>query len=287
MAGILTIVVTFNGMEWIGRCLGSVLSSVVHSDVMVIDNCSEDGTPDWVAEHFPDVILVRNESNAGFAAANNTGFRYALQHDYGYVYLLNQDAWVFPETFATLIRVCEASADAGILSPMQMASNLTEMDVQFAKHCGKQLKDSMEEVVRVPFVMAAHWMIPRECLNRTGAFSPSFPHYGEDNNFIDRAAFHGFKAVVVKTAVAVHDRGSRPRPKSYRMNLKCINARVKVADPRRTPAISLLLETVRLSAMGVLHFSTIPWKGIGELWSAFPELKRTRLASKMEGAFLD
>lgn len=287
MSDILTIVVTFNAMKWIERCLRSVSSSAVPSDIMIIDNCSEDGTADWVQEHFPEAVLVRNDSNLGFAAANNIGFKHALQHGYRYVYLLNQDAWVFPETFAALTRVSEAHGDIGILSPMQMASNLTEMDVQFAKHCGKQLKDSTEEVVRVPFVMAAHWMIPRECLSRTGAFSPSFPHYGEDNNFMDRAAFHGFKAVVVKTAMAVHDRSARPRPKSYRMNLKCINSKVAVADPRRVPVLSLLLQTIWLSAMGVLHFSSIPWKGIGELWSAFPELKKTRLASKMEGAFLD
>ena len=124
MAEILTIVVTCNGMKWIERCLRSVRASAVPSDVMVIDNASEDGTPDWVREHFPEAIVSCSRDNLGFGAANNIGLRYALAHSYRYVYLLNQDAWVFPETFGTLVRAFdedgrEASGKSlGIISPM-------------------------------------------------------------------------------------------------------------------------------------------------------------------------
>ena len=111
MADILTIVVTFNGMKWIGRCLGSVRASAVPSDIMVVDNGSDDGTPERVQENFPEAILTRNRENLGFGAANNLGIRFALDHDYRYVYLLNQDAWVFPETFGTLLRAFD-DADA-------------------------------------------------------------------------------------------------------------------------------------------------------------------------------
>lgn len=290
MADILTVIVTFNGMKWIEKCLRSVVASDVPSDLLVIDNCSEDGTPEWVQEHFPDIRLMQNSSNIGFAAANNIGFRYALQHEYSFVYLLNQDAWIFPETFATLMRVFKNTGEdqkTGILSPMHMNASLTRMDAQFRKHCGKAVKSKEEEVVAVPFVMAAHWMISRECLQKVGAFSPAFPHYGEDNNFIDRAAFHGFSAAVVKTALAVHDRDARPRPKAYRMELKNINARVRVADPGKNAFTGLLGQTFKLAAMGAAHLSGLPFKGIRELWSSFDEIKKIRKASRKEGAFLD
>ena len=287
MADILTIIVTFNGMKWIDKCLRSLMSSVVATDVVIVDNHSEDGTAQWVQEHFPNVPLFRNDDNIGFAAANNMGFRYAITHGYKFIYLLNQDAWIFPETFATLTRVFATSEKYGILSPMQMVPNLSKQDAQFHKHCGKAVGGSEEEVVDVPFVMAAHWMITQECLQKVGGFSPAFPHYGEDNDFINRSAYHGFHTAVVKTAMAVHDRSGRPRPKEYRMNLKNINARVAVANPGKNAVASLLTQTCFLTAMGVIHFSTIPFKGIKEMWSSFKELKNTRKLSQKGEAFLD
>ena len=290
MAEILTIVVTYNGMKWVERCLGSVRASDVPSDVMVIDNASDDGTPDWIRDHFPEVILSGNRENLGFAAANNIGFRFALSHGYRYVYLLNQDAWVFPETFGTMVRAFEEDAGSerriGVLSPMQMEANLTKMDAQFRKHCGAALEKDPAETVRVPFVMAAHWMLSRECLEKVGGFSPAFPHYGEDLDFIHRAAWHGFDAAVVKTASAVHDRGGRPRPRDYRMKLKIVTAKAAVADPRSMPGPALINQSIKLALHGVIHFSTIPWKGIKELWNSYGDLKGYRKDSLKPGAFL-
>ena len=292
MAEILTIVVTYNGMKWIDRCLKSALESTVQADVMVIDNASDDGTPTWIREHFPSVIVIENRDNQGFGAANDLGIRYALDNDYKYVYLLNQDAWVFPETFGTLIRAFEEDGKSdgagriGILSPMQMEANLTKMDAQFRKHCGAALEKAPAETVRVPFVMAAHWLISRSCLETVGTFSPAFPHYGEDVDYLHRAAYHGFDAAVVKTASAVHDRADRPRPKDYRMKLKVITAKTAVADPRRNPQVSLLVQSLILALQGILHLSTIPWKGIGELHKAFGELKSCRKQAQQRGAFL-
>ena len=288
MADILTIVVTYNGMKWIERCLRSVKASTVASDVMIIDNASDDGTPDFIREHFPELILSGNKENLGFGAANNVGLRYALSHGYRFVYLLNQDAWVFPETFATLVRAFEENGGnaIGILSPMQMEANLTRMDAQFRKHCGTALEKDPAETVIVPFVMAAHWMVSRECLENVGGFSPAFPHYGEDVDYIHRAAHKGFAAAVVKTTSAVHDRADRPRPKDYRMKLKVITAKAAVTDPRTNPRLALIGQSIVLALQGARHFSAIPWKGIGELHGSFDELKRLREEAKEPCAFL-
>ncbi len=292
MAEILTIVVTYNGMKWIERCLKSAIGSAVPTDVMVVDNGSDDGTPAWIRESFPEVMLTESRDNLGFGAANNIGIRYALEKSYKYIYLLNQDAWVLPETFGTMIRAFEENGRSdgaerlGILSPMQMEANLTRMDAQFRKHCGAALEKAPAETVRVPFVMAAHWMVSRSCLETVGAFSPAFPHYGEDVDYLNRAAYHGFDAAVVKTASAVHDRAGRPRPKDYRMKLKVISAKAAVADPRQSPSVSLLVQSIVLALQGMLHLSAIPWKGIGELRRAFGELKSCRKQAQQRGAFL-
>ena len=299
MTDILTIVVTYNGMKWIDRCLGSVRASVVPSDIFVVDNGSDDGTPDWIREHYPEAVISENRENLGFGAANNLGIRQALRMGYRFVYLLNQDAWVFPETFGTLVRAFEEDGrtglegvrkavgkPVGILSPVQMEAGQERMDAQFRKHCGKLLEESSEETVRVPFVMAAHWMLSRECIEAVGCFSPAFPHYGEDVDYIHRAAYKGFAAAVVKTASAVHDRADRPRPKDYRMRLKVITAKTAIADPGRKPLPSLIAQSVVLALQGVLHLSVIPWKGIGELWKSYDGLKSCRERSLGKGAFL-
>lgn len=289
MTEILTIIVTYNGMQWIERCIKSVYSSIgVAPDIIVIDNGSTDGIVDYIKGNFPGVKLIRNGENLGFGAANNIGMFYALDNNYPYVYLLNQDAWVFPETFSTLIRAFEENPgkNLGIVSPMQMNAKLTKMDEQFRKHCAKIIGESADEVVEVPFVMAAHWMVSRECMEAAGVFNPEFPHYGEDNDLVNRARYHGFSTAVVKTASAVHDRSTRPRPKTYRMNLKCINAKVCVCDPGHKPFGSLLKQSVKLCAMGVLHLSLIPFKGAHTLFKRYDELKDVRKASRKKGAYL-
>ena len=78
-----------------------------------------------------------------------------------------------------------------------------------------------KEIYEVKDVMAAHWLISRDCLLKTGCFSPTFRHYGEDDNYLDRAIFHGFKVGIIPATKAVHDRADRKdtiASLSYRCN---------------------------------------------------------------------
>ena len=130
---ILVIVVTFNGLRWLDRCLGSVRASEVPADLYVWDNDSTDGSADFVAGHFPEARLVRSADNLGFAEANNMGMRYALDKGYDYVYLLNQDAWIEPSTLGTLVAAHQACPDFAVLSPLQMTDGFVGLDRQFGK----------------------------------------------------------------------------------------------------------------------------------------------------------
>ena len=131
MSRVLIIVVTYNGMRWIDKCLSSVAAS--GADAFVFDNNSSDGTADYVSEHYPSMHLVRSESNLGFAGGNNAGFLYALQNGYDAVYLLNQDAWIFPETIPSLLGLMDANPSFGILSPMQMQADGVSYNKAFGR----------------------------------------------------------------------------------------------------------------------------------------------------------
>lgn len=213
---ILVIIVTYNAMSWLERCLGSVLSSSIQSDIIVIDNGSTDGTQNYIKEHFPTVVIKQSTENLGFGKANNIGLQYALDHDYDYVYLLNQDAWIMPDAFEKLIEVQLKNPRFGIISPLQFQANMQHLDVNFNVLCGRctmllddLIADELQDIYEVPVVMAAHWLISKECLRKVGGFSPTFPHYGEDDNYANRAQYHGFSIGIVPQAKAVHDRENR------------------------------------------------------------------------------
>ena len=68
------IVPAWNGIDYIEACLNSLLTQdYPNFEVIVVDNASSDDTPDWVAQQFPTVTLIRNERNLGFAGAVNLG----------------------------------------------------------------------------------------------------------------------------------------------------------------------------------------------------------------------
>ena len=80
MKKVLVIVVVYNGMAWLSRCLGSVSESSLGADLFIVDNGSSDGSVEFVKEQFPQAVLKVDPSNPGFAAANNEGLSYALEN---------------------------------------------------------------------------------------------------------------------------------------------------------------------------------------------------------------
>jgi len=213
MKRLLVIVVTFNGMHWLERCLGSVYAD---ADLYVFDNDSTDGSADFVAEHFPQAKLVRSAENLGFSKPNNLGFDYALKHEYDFVYLLNQDAWLEEGTLEKLVAAAEAHPEYGVLSPMQMTEGYKDLDSQFEKvlkAAGVPKSAQGSEPLEVKRMMAAHWLVPVRVLRQIGPFEEDlFPHWGQDDEWCDRLHFFGLKVGVVPDARAVHDRATREEP---------------------------------------------------------------------------
>lgn len=240
-SNILVIIVTYNAMSWIDKCIKSVLQSNIIADLYIIDNGSLDGTQDYIRKNFPDVIFIQNKYNAGFGKANNKGLQYALDLSYEYVYLLNQDAWIYPDTLELLLQVHKKYPDYGILSPIQLQGNCVHFDLNFLKgSCSYGstpflLEDLFfsrcADVYEVKNVMAAHWLISMSCLQQVGGFSPTFVHYGEDTNYIQRAIFHKFKIGIVPAALAVHDRENRDIDMKKILYFQYTDALIRFSSP--------------------------------------------------------
>lgn len=215
---ILVVIVTYNAMQWSERCLNSLHKSKVKPDVFVVDNGSSDGTQAYIKEHYPEVLFLQSKENIGFGRANNLGLQYALDNGYDYVYLLNQDAWVMPDTFNRLIALYEQYPEYGILSPFQMNNDM-RIDRNFIANvmewksnpeiCSDLYTQQLKDIYPVLGVMAAHWFLPISTIKKVGGFSPTFTHYAEDDNYIDRVHFWGMKIGIVPSLRVVHDRGWR------------------------------------------------------------------------------
>lgn len=220
---ILTIIVTYNGLQWYERCLGSLLRSTIPVDIMVVDNASGDGSADWIAAHYPEINLIRSDKNLGFGQANNIGMRYALDNGYDYVFLLNQDAWLHTkDCIERLVQAAEKHPEYMIVSALWLYGSGERITKGSKLHMialegpnndfvsDMYLGKALQEVYETDYMPAAAWLLPRKTLEQIGGFDPLFFHRGEDDNYMQRVYYHGGKIGLCAKACICHDIEERP-----------------------------------------------------------------------------
>lgn len=209
------VIVTYNAENFIRACL----SSCVGYEVIVVDNASSDETVKIISMEFPDTVLLEMSENLGFGKANNIGIKYALECGCDHVFLLNQDAYLQQGTIPKLMEMQGNFPEYGILSPVHLNGSGMAMDIAFKNYCLQSEDLSVvaeieggnpkRELVELPFVNAAAWMISRQALEIVGGFNPLFFMYGEDDDYCHRMQYHGFKIGVVTRVFIRHDREHR------------------------------------------------------------------------------
>jgi len=109
------IILNWNGRHLLEECLPSVVdSSYPNLEIIVADNGSTDGGPDWVEATFPSVKIVRHPANWGFCRGNNE----AVYHATGdYIVFLNNDVEVTPDWLQPLVACMETHEQVGAVQP--------------------------------------------------------------------------------------------------------------------------------------------------------------------------
>lgn len=288
---ILAIIVTYNAMHWLDRCLSSLQKSSVPVDCIIIDNKSSDNTVETIKQNYQFCKIIESEKNLGFGRANNLGLQYAIDNNYDFAYLLNQDAWIFSDTLSLLITAYRSHPEYGILSPLQMNASKDKLDKNFQICCSKEMiSDSicgcLKDVYSTSFVMAAHWLISRKALLEIGGFSPSFPHYGEDNNYVHRMLLHNYKIGIVPHAHAVHDRYFRKENTSIKAWKIYILSIVEISNPNNNLHKNLLIQPFILFKRSIKFKALTGLKYIFKLLSHYPDIIKNRKLS-LHFAFLD
>lgn len=204
---VFVVIVTYNGAKWIDKNINSLMQSSYPVRIIAIDNNSTDNSV-ALLKKYPEVQLLKSPDNLGFGKANNIGMKMALEQGSDYVFLLNQDAWVFEDTISKLIDVMEMGDKmCGIASPAHYMPDEITLDANFKTYLYRSLPDRMSENMWLAtFVNAAAWMMSRRCIETVGYFEPLYGHYGEDRNYCDRVRYHKFSIVIATDAKIVHDR---------------------------------------------------------------------------------
>lgn len=219
MLNICTIIVTFNGEKWIRSCLQSLELSTVPTQIIIVDNSSSDNTLKIIETSFSNVIILKQSDNLGFGKANNIGISHALKQEADYVFLLNQDARIEPNTISDLVSKSQRNKEYGILSPIHFNWKGDELEYYFKQFIQKnnglsqldEVGDFKRELYKLSFVNAAAWLLPIKTLKTVGGFDPLFYHYGEDNNYCQRILYHQLKIGIVSKAKIYHDSTIRTR----------------------------------------------------------------------------
>ncbi|WP_143959157.1 glycosyltransferase family 2 protein [Litoribacter populi] len=218
------IIVTFNGYNWISECLNSLKKSDFNYKVIVIDNGSEDGTIELLDRSFKEVLLIKSEKNLGFGKANNIGIKIALDNNAEFIFLLNQDAYLYRGSLDNSIKILNKGNKIGILSPIHLAGNKKDFDFAFYEYVrpeftpdllGSYFTGNLEDYYPTNFVNAAAWLIKAEIIKKIGYFHPVFPHYGEDDEYVSRLKKAGYSICIDPNLFIIHDRPQHRADNKY------------------------------------------------------------------------
>lgn len=238
------VVVSYNTRHLLHECLRSVYAS--QGDfvfrVCVVDNASSDGSPDMVAEAFPEAILIANEENLGYPAANNQGLRtFGFVDQSGpsasatarsaslpsFALLLNSDTELPPEALVAMLDFMADHPRAGAAGPrlvrpdgsldLACRRSFPSPEVSFyrmiglsrlfprSRRFGRYNLTYLDptQVAEVDSVVGAFMLVRKEAILQVGLMDESFFMYGEDLDWAYRIKDAGWK-IYYNPAVTVH-----------------------------------------------------------------------------------
>ena len=276
------IIVTYNAMKWAEKCFSSLRKSSFPVEVIVIDNCSEDGTQDYIKNNFPEVKFIQNQENLGFGKANNIGIETAYKKGADFFYLMNQDAWIYEDSIQKLLDVYEThpqKSEVGILSPMHLDGSEKKLDIFLDKYISQNFENRMisdfylnstKLYYEISFINAAHWFIPKDTIEKVGGFNPYFFHYGEDNEYVNRLHFHQKKILLCSNSKVVHD-GKQELGKVDYQKFQNNFLEIKILNPNYKNGLQKELKSLQLSR--AKHFLKGNMEFAKELNSSYKKIK--------------
>jgi GT2 family glycosyltransferase len=277
------IIVNWNTCALLRACLESVYSTTrsLTFEVIVVDNGSADDSIEMMQREFPDVRIIANRDNRGFAAANNQGIALATGR---YVLLLNSDTVVLDDALAKTVAFADRCPEAAVTGCRILNTDRTLQEscfmfpsllnfTLFATYLYRLFPQSRffgrehmswwrrDDVREVDVVTGCYMLVRREAIEDVGPMDESFFMYAEETDWCYRFRSRGWKSWFTPAAEIIHvGGGSAPKLSAKRakiMNQSFTRYAFKHwSKPRACGAVGLMIAfyATRLMVVGPLFF---------------------------------
>lgn len=224
------IIVSWNTKELLRDCLNSIFREVkcIEFDVVVVDNASCDGSADMVRRDFPQVHLISNSENRGFAVANNQAMAEAKGR---YILLLNSDTIVLGNCIAQTISFADDNPAAAVVGCRVLNHDRTLQATCFvfpsllnmllsgsylyklfprSRLWGREQMTwwDRDDVREVDVVTGCFMLVRRDAINQVGLMDERFFMYCEETDWCYRFKEAGWKILFTPDAEIIHLRGA-------------------------------------------------------------------------------
>lgn len=206
------VIPSWNARKFIDITLKSLQK--MHTDVVVIDNGSSDGTEDFLHKNFPETVVLRNKTNLGFAGGVNVGISYALKHGYKFVALFNNDAVADENWLKELVEVMNCNKQCGIVTSKILLDDKKHLDstgdfytiygIPFPRGRHELDHKQYDKEINVFGASGGASLYRVEMLRAVGFFDDDFFAYYEDVDISFRAQQAGWKVLYEPKAIVYH-----------------------------------------------------------------------------------
>lgn len=224
------IVLNWNGKDDTLECVKS-LQQINYSDykIIIVDNGSEDDSVFEIKKNFPEIKIIENKKNLGFAGGNNIGIKYAVENKADYILLINNDTTVDSNFLSELVQAGEADEKIGALgSKIYFHSEPNRIwfaggKVNWLKNKGTHLGlDEIDngqdnKIGEVDYLTGCCLLVKREVVEKIGDLAEDYFLYYEDTDFSLRTKNAGYKILYVPASKIYHkiSRSTKPGSASY------------------------------------------------------------------------
>ncbi len=214
---VFVIILNYKRPEDTLECIASVLiSDYSNFEIVIVDNASEDQSCGMIRRKYPQLTLIENKSNLGYAGGNNQGILHALHHGADYVLILNNDAVVKIDTLSKLVEAGDHLQSATLIAPKIYYYDRPEIinsvgtQINWLKlrpwvgPCGKPDNGKFRQNSARVILPGAALLLKRKLFEQVGLFNEDFFLLHEDADLCFRNLKAGFSNILAPQAVVYH-----------------------------------------------------------------------------------
>ncbi len=207
------VIPNWNGASWLPLCLDSLQRQTFRDfKVYIVDNGSTDGSVELIKTGYPDVAIIKNEKNLGFAGGINCGFRVATGD---LIVALNNDVETDPDWLTVMVRTMDTYPHAGSGASQLMdfrdrdivdslGDGFLPIGISIKAWSGANYPPQGLQVQEIQSPCAAASVYRKSMLDRIGLFDEDFFAYMEDIDLGLRAQRAGYRSIFIPGAIVYH-----------------------------------------------------------------------------------